>query len=178
MVECLRHFFEHVHVVFNFGAGFQVQVMSGMNLYSLLPCVSQNSTHVRARSLDSAEVNRIQSDTKGSTPHTNNAQTNGSKVSADAHDPSEQSKKKKLKVSHQQLQIHGHHMAVTAPSSTRPTRKRWTLKSLRIKRSASDTSMKANLKDKIMNKPSHNNNHLQVPGVSGGASPKLRKSTS
>ena len=161
------------------GAGFQVQPVAGMNLYSLLPCVPKSAVHVRARSLDSAEANRIQPNPRGSTSsNANSAQTNGRKVSSDAEQPPSPSKKKKLKVSHQQLQIHGRHIAITAPSSARPPRKRWTLKSLRIKRSASDTSMKANLKEKIVNKPTNNNNHLQVPGAMASGSSVLRKSTS
>ena len=161
------------------GPGFQVQPVAGMNLYSLLPCVPKSAVHVRARSLDSAEVNRIQPNTRASTSsNTNNAQTNGRKVSSDTEQSPSPSKKKKLKVNHQQLQIHGHHIAITAPSSARPPRKRWTLKSLRIKRSASDTSMKENQKERIVNKPTHNNNHLQVPGALASGSPMLRKSTS
>ena len=145
-----------------------------MNLYSFLPCVSKNTAHVRAHSLGSVEVNRIHSDTAS---HTNSTKANGRKVSNDAPP----STNPKIKISHQQLQIHGHHIAITAPSSARPPRKKWSLKSLRIKRSASDTSMKTNLKDKIVTKSTslkHNNNHLQVPGAMGYGSPMLRKSAS
>ena len=158
------------------GAGFQIQPVAGMNLYSLLPCVPKSAVHVRAHSLDSAEVNRVHTET-AVTSNTNTTKTNGRKISSDASPP----KKPKIKISHQQLQIHGHHIAITAPSSARPSRKKWSLKSLRIKRSASDTSMKTNLKDKVVNKSAslkYNNNHLQVPGAMGSGSPMLRKSAS
>ena len=146
-------------------------------MYSVLPCVSHNDSpaHTTTHNAQSDPPNP-NSPSSNSGASNQNAITQLNSDSASAANNTET----KSRLTHQQLQIQGHHLASIAPSSAKPPRKKWGLHSLRIKRSASDTSMKTGLRDRLFGSSHHhhhkNNNHLQLP-PSADNSP-LRKSDS
>ncbi len=145
-------------------------------LYSVLPCVSHNDSpaHTTTHNTQSDKLNPNSSTINdGASNKKAVTQLNSDSAASNGND-------KKTRITHQQLQIQGHHLASLAPSSAKPPRKKWGLHSLRIKRSASDTSMKTGLRDRLFGSSHHhhhkNNNHLQLP-PSADNSP-LKKSDS